>query len=115
MATNIIKITRGDSFSFEFDYPLLKANEVIYFALLYPNQAFEDAIIIKGYTLEDQNVADGSFAIKLSPRETRSLAPGVYYYTIKYQRGGSIDTVGDFDDPDEVKTLIERTKFIVCE
>ena len=115
MATNIIKITRGDSFTFSFDYYLLKANEVIYFALLYPNQDFEDAIIIKGYTLEDQNVADGSFEIKLSPRETRSLAPGVYYYTIKYQRGGSIDTVGDFDDPDEVKTLIERTKFIVCE
>lgn len=115
MATGIIKITRGDSFSFDFEYKLLNANEVIYFALVYPNKPFEEAILIKGYTLEDQDATTGNISIKLSPRETNSLVSGVYYYTIKYQRGGSIDTVGDLDDPDEVKTLIERTKFIVCD
>ena len=45
MANNIIMMNRGDSFEFEINHPLLKANEVIYFALLYPNQPFEDAAI----------------------------------------------------------------------
>lgn len=115
MATTIIKITRGDSFAFELNYPILKSNEVIYFAIGYPNKSFEDSLVIKGYTTEDQDIKTGVISIRLSPKETRSFAPGVYYYTIKYQRGGSFETVGDLDDPEEVKTLVERTKFIVCE
>ena len=115
MSSNIIKITRGDSFEFELCHPLLGTNEVIYFAIGYPNQPFEESLIIKGYTTEDQKVDTGAIVIKLSPKETRSFAPGVYYYTIKYQLGGSLETVGDLDDPEEVKTLVERTKFIVCE
>lgn len=113
MANNIIMMNRGDSFEFEINHPLLKANEVIYFALLYPNQAFEDAILIKGYTTEDQDATNGDILVKLSSKETRNLAPGTYYYTVKYQRGGTLETVGDLDDPDEVKTLVDRAKFII--
>ena len=77
-----------------------------------PHQRFEDAILIKGYTREDQN-DDGEIIIKLTARETRNLIPGVYYYTTKLQRGGTLEAIGDDDDPEEVRTIIERTKFIV--
>lgn len=124
MSNNIIKINRGDSlariimiFSKEDASKkyLLTANDAVYFALLYPHQSFEDAIYIKGYDYRDQNQETGEITINLKSSETRTLTPGVYYYTIKLQRGGTLDTIGDFDDPDEVRTIIERTKFIINE
>ena len=124
MANRIIKINRGDSYevainvlekaSIDKKY-LLTANDVVYFAILYPHQHFEDAIVLKGYTLEDQDVQTGEILVKITPNDTRQLEPGVYYYTAKLQRGGNILTVGDFDEPEEVRTLIERTKFIINE
>ena len=122
MSKNIIKINRGDSFKFSIEIPnsdytgkyLLTSNDAVYFALLYPHQYFEDAIFIKGYAVDDQN-SDGTIDIKLSPNETRSLSPGIYYYTVKLQRGGTLENIGDFDEPDEVRTIIERTKFIINE
>ena len=124
MSTRILMLNRGDSFEFTASIPdkkdssknyFLTANDVLYFALLWPNQPFEDAIILKGYTLEDQDVKTGEIVIKLKPNETRHLTPGVYYYTTKLQRGGTLESIGDFDDPDEVRTIIERTKFIINE
>jgi len=124
MSINIIKLNRGDSWSLDTYIPsrednsqnyLLTASDVLYFALLYPNQPFEEAIIIKGYTLDDQDVATGKIVLELRPNETRSLTPGVYYYTTKLQRGGTLESIGDFDNPDEVRTIIERTKFIINE
>ena len=124
MSINIIKLNRGDSWSLDTYIPsrednsqnyLLTASDVLYFALLYPNQPFEQAIIIKGYTLDDQDVATGKIVLELRPNETRSLTPGVYYYTTKLQRGGTLESIGDFDNPDEVRTIIERTKFIINE
>lgn len=121
MSTRIIKINRGDSFEFTTIIPpegnstvnyKLTTNDALYFALLMPHQKFEDAILIKGYTHEDQN-DNGEIIIKLSARETRNLMPGIYYYTTKLQRGGTLEAIGDDDDPDEVRTIIERTKFIV--
>ena len=123
MSNNIIKINRGDSFEFSVEVPekldsskhlVLTPSDAIYFALLYPHQYFEDAIFIKGYASDDQN-NDGTFTIKLTPNETRALAPGIYYYTVKLQRGGTLENIGDLDEPDEVRTLIERTKFIINE
>lgn len=123
MSTEIIKINRGDSFEFNIKVQekysdtkyLLATTEAVYFALLYPHQKFEDAIFIKGYTLEDQNVNTGEVSIKITPNDTRCLTPGVYYYTVKLQRGGTLEAINDFDEPDEVRTLIERTKFIINE
>ena len=123
MSTSIIKINRGDSYKFDIEVTeknssskhLLMANEVVYFALVYPHQRFEEAILIKGYTLDDQDVDTGKISVKITPNDTRSLTPGVYYYTAKLQRGGTLETVNDFDEPDEVRTLIERTKFIINE
>jgi hypothetical protein len=123
MSTEIIKINRGDSYELTINVTeknssskyLLSSKDAVYFALLYPHQRFEDAILIKGYTLEDQRVEDGRIIIKITPNDTRCLTPGIYYYTVKLQRGGTLEAINDFDEPDEVRTLIERTKFIVNE
>ena len=121
MSARIIKINRGDSYEFTTSIPCkddfaknykLTVNDALYFALLHPHQRFEDAVLIKGYTHEDQNDA-GEITVRLSARETRHLVPGIYYYTTKLQRGGTLEAIGDNDDPDEVRTIIERTKFIV--
>lgn len=124
MSTRIIKINRGDSYELnirvfrnnDISKPyFLTAADVVYFALLNPHQRFEDAIFIKGYTLEDQNASSGEINVKITPNDTRSLTPGVYYYTAKLQRGGTIGVINDFDNSTEVYTLIERTKFIINE
>ena len=128
MAKNIIKLNRGDSYEFTINIPnkedvtknyILTGTDVVYFALLYPHQRFEDAILIKGYDHADHIVKNGintgEILIKIEPRDTRCLAPGIYYYTVKLQRGGTPGIINDFDAPDEVRTLVERTKFIINE
>lgn len=124
MSTKIIKVNRGDSCSLDIKVfsnkdvskpYLLTASDAVYFALLNPHQRFEEAILIKGYTLEDQNVSNGEINVNITPNDTKSLTPGVYYYTAKLQRGGTLEVLNDFDEPDEVTTLIERTKFIINE
>jgi hypothetical protein len=123
MATNIIKLNRGDSFEFYIkvtnkdntDPYILTSKDAVYFALMYPNQKFEDAIFIKGYTIGDQDIDTGEILIKVIPNDTRTLHTGIYYYTVKLQRGGTLEDLTDFDEPDEVRTLIERTKFIINE
>jgi hypothetical protein len=122
MSTMILKINRGDSVEFSVTIPeksdpglyyTLTDRDVLYFALLYPNQLFEEALILQGYTLEDQDKKTKAITIRLSPNETRLLEPGVYYYSAKLQRGGTIEALNGTDEPDEVRTIIERTKFIV--
>ena len=124
MSTRIIKINRGDSFELPVIIPdkadytkpyFLTSKDALYFALMYPNQRFEEAIFVKGYTLEEQDVKTGEIIIKIVPNDTRALTPGVYYYTAKLQRGGTLEVLDDFDEPDEVRTIIERTKFIINE
>ena len=126
MAKNIIKLNRGDSYDFKVSIPdkedctknyILTGKDVVYFALLYPHQRFEDAILIKGYDHTDCIIENGKntgkILIKIEPKDTRRLAPGIYYYTVKLQRGGSLINAKDYDEPDEVRTIIERTKFII--
>ena len=122
MSVKIVKLNRGDSWSQKTSIPcedgqnyLLTASDALYFALLYPHQPFEEAILLKGYTVEDQDTETREITLSLTPNEKRSLTPGVYYYTTKLQRGGTLESVGDFDEPDEVRTIIERTKFIINE
>lgn len=128
MAKNIIKLNRGDSYEFKVrvldkeDYTknyILTGNDVVYFALLYPHQRFEDAILIKGYDHTDHIVENGNntgeILIKIEPKDTKRLAPGIYYYTVKLQKGGTPGIVDDCDDAEEIRTIIERTKFIINE
>jgi len=126
MAKNIIKLNRGDSYEFRVSIPdkedctknfILADSDVIYFTLLYPHQRFEDALLIKGYDHTDQIIENGKntgeILIKIEPRDTKRLAPGIYYYTIKLQRGGTLGVIEDCDDAEEVRTIIDRTKFII--
>ena len=127
MSTRVIKINRGDSYEFTLMIPsksdpnkpyLLSSEDsfdAVYFALMYPNQRFEDAIFIKGYESNEQNPKTGEITIKIEPNDTRVLTPGVYYYVVKLQRGGTLEVVDDFDDAKEVRTIIDRTKFIINE
>ena len=56
MSTRIIKINRGDTYIFDIDVTeqacsnkkhLLEADEAVYFALMYPHQPFDEALLIK--------------------------------------------------------------------
>ena len=115
MSTKIIKINRGDSFEFIIDLSYtLEATDAVYFSLMLPHQSFEEALLIMGYTVEDLD-EEGNLKIQLTPNDTRCLQPGVYYYTVKLQRGGTLGIINDLDDSTEVRTIIERTKFIVNE
>lgn len=129
MAKNIIKINRGDSYEFKVKIPdkadsaknyILTDSDIVYFALLYPHQQFENAIRAKGYDYTDQIIENGENAgeilIKIEPKDTRCLAPGIYYYTIKLYSGGTLnENDGSYDNAKEVRTIIERTKFIINE
>ena len=68
MAKNIIKLNRGDSYKFKISIPdkedntknfLLTDTDVVYFALMYPHQRFEEAILIKGYDHTDHIIEKG--------------------------------------------------------
>lgn len=125
MSNKIIKINRGDSYEFTVTIPkkenplenyILQDNtDVVYFAILFPHQPFEKTCPeqVKGYTAAEQDPKTGEITIKIEPNDTRRLATGVYYYTVKLQRGGTLTVIDDFDTPDEVRTIIDRTKFIV--
>lgn len=117
MAKNIIKLTRGDSYEFKVNTDLADT-DVAYFALLYPHQRFEDAILTKGYTFTDQIDEDGNntgaISIKIKPKDTKCLAPGIYYYTVKAYCGGILnEDDGSYENAQEVYTVVERTKFII--
>lgn len=113
MSTRIIKINRGDSFEFTIDAPELSANDGVYFAIVYPNRSIEEAVLIKGVYTQAEQAEEGKIKVKLTPNDTRHIAVGVYYYTVKLQKGGSLADLGTSKEPDEVITLVERTKFIV--
>ena len=112
MAKNIIKLNRGDSYEFNVRIPDLTDKDVVYFALLYPHQCFEDAILIKGYEYTDINIDNeniGDLLIKIEPKDTGCLASGTYYYTVKLYRGGSLlNAIDNFSEPEEIRTIIER-------
>ena len=119
MSTRIIKINRGDSFEFILPVPTsnFSCTDAVYFALMYPHQKIEDAIILKGYSGSDPEVdrANNKIKVKLTHNDTKYLAPGVYYYTVKLHVGGSLEDMGASEEPSDVRTIIERTKFIVNE
>ena len=116
---NIIRINRGDTFSFDFTINdanspegryILKDDDALYFGLMDPHQLFEDALVKKRYTKDDCDNM-GNLVIKLNAEDTLDLCPGVYYYSIKLHK--VTDTEEDYID--EVITIINKTKFIICD
>ena len=115
----IITINRGDSFSFPLVLNMgttlnpskyfLDEHAFIYFAVMEPNQPFENALIKKKYTVHDVDEY-GNVLIKFRPQDTQCVLPGKYYYQVKLQRFNS-------DDPEdyEVDTVIDKTLFYITE
>jgi hypothetical protein len=121
MANNIIMLNRGETYVFDFVLhdPIydesgvyeLQDNEILYFALMYPHTKIEDAVILRGYTKE--SLDGNTFEIRLNPEDTYDLPVGVYYYTIKLQRGVDIEKeIGNFR-AGEMMTIVPRTKFVL--
>lgn len=118
-ANNIIRLNRGDTFSFDFTINdanspegryILQNDDALYFGLMDPHQPFEFATLKKKYTKEDCDEM-GNLVIKLNAEDTLDLLPGVYYYSIKLHK--LCDTEEEYID--EVITIIPKTKFIICD
>ena len=111
----IIQLTRGDSLKLPLfinantdSDPIrytLKSSDTIYFALLEPNQRFEDAILKKVFTYNSPKTEFNDIWITLKPSDTEELLPGKYYYTLKLK---SIDN----DSNEEfIRTIIPEKEF----
>lgn len=115
----IITVTRGDTFVLPltlnggtnldpYQYQL-DENSFVYFAVMEPNQPFEDALIKKKYSVKDTDEY-GDVLIRFRPQDTQCVFPGKYYYQVKLQRFNS-------DDPEdyEVDTVVDKTLFYITE
>ena len=90
---NVFQLCRGDTFIFPINinggtklypeqYELLDT-DIIYGAILEPNQAFEDAIIRKKITKNSKTDKDGFPLFILESEDTEYLLTGKYYFTLK--------------------------------
>ena len=112
---HVITINRGDSVSLAIplyngkfpdseDKLVLDEGDIIFFGLMLPNQKFECAIIKKEFTSVNFD-NDGDFVLTLEPIETMKLIPSVYYYELKLLK----------KEDSSIKTLIQKTKFIITD
>lgn len=111
----IITLHRGDNFSIplyiNFGHQLdlirykLKENEKVFFALLEPNQPFEEALLKKTYTKDDLNKYN-DVIIKITSEDTINLIPGTYYYEIKLESF-------EEDGSKVISTIVPRTIFYI--
>ena len=120
MANNIIVLNRGDSYSFnltiidensESGIYNLEGDDAVYLGIMDPHQPFELALVKKKYTVEDLDEA-GNLFIEILPEDTIDLFPGIYYYSIKLKIDHTDDDGFEFSG---VKTIINNTKFILCD
>lgn len=111
---NVIQLVRGDDFSFVLNVEdentengnyILNDNDALYLGVTLPHQPFENALIKKKYTKEDQNL-DGNIIATIDSKDTIDLIPGVYYYSVKLRQ--NIDT-----EYEKVTTVIYKTKFVL--
>lgn len=109
----IIKLTRGDSFSVplfinagtELD-PIryqLGEGEYVYLGLMQPNYCFEDALVRKKYSRENEN-EHGDVVVTFDSIDTVHLHPGKYFYEVKA-------VLLDSEKKEIVNTIIPRKEF----
>ena len=121
---DIVVINRGDSFDLDFiindpesdsnEY-VMSGNDAVYFGLMDPHQPFEYALVRKKYTAADLD-EEGILTIEIKPEDTLDLVPGVYYYQIKLLMDhDEQDEEGNITHVNRVATVINKTKFIICE
>ena len=77
----------------------LDESDEIYFAILEPNQCWENAIVKKKFT----NLSGTELKIELKPQDTMCLLPGLYYYQVKLRK------------KDQVYTLNNRSRLYILE
>lgn len=92
----IIYLMRGDSYSqpieinlgtpFSPRYYYLGENDCLYFGLMHPNQAFENAVLKKKYTYLSDTDENGNILLSIEPEDTLNLPVGKYFYMIKLKR-----------------------------
>ena len=112
----IIHLLRGDSYTNPIIINLgskldpviykLTENDSLYFGLMEPNQAFEEAVLKKKYTCLSETDSNGNILLKLLPSDTLNIAVGKYYYMVK------LKTVNDLGE-ESVKTIIPPTQFFL--
>lgn len=117
-SNGIINLNRGDAFSLDVTINigtiiepiiyLMKNKDKLYFALMEPNEPFEQALMRRMFTEADQD-SSGNVLMKFPAEQTEYIMPGTYYYTVKLVRQ---DT--DEDEP-LVDTIIPKTKFVIIE
>lgn len=110
----IITLMRGDSLTtpiyvnvgtkLQPKYRKLTENDKLYFGLMEPGQAFEDAVIKKVFDATSLTDADGNTLLVLQPQDTEKLLVGKYYYMIKLR---SVDSWGQ----EMVRTIVPSTLF----
>lgn len=115
----IITVNRGDSFrmplvlnigtKFEPMRLTLDDYSFVYFAVMEPNQPFENALIRKKFTKDDL-LENGDILIKFKPQDTQCVLPGKYYYQVKLQKVNPNNA-----DDYEVHTVIDKTLFYILE
>lgn len=86
-------------------YPM-QEGDTLYVGIMEPNAPFECSLIRKALHKEDVN-AEGDVVLRLGPKETECLLPGLYYYEAKLEceRGGRT----------EVHTVVPRRRFVLVE
>lgn len=112
----IIYLPRGDSYSAPIiinlgtelfpEYYTLKGQDALYFGLMEPNQAFEDAILKKKYTASSLRDENGNTLLRLKPSDTSGLYAGKYYYTVKLK-------IVEDGETTLVKTVIPPSQFFI--
>lgn len=124
---NIIVMNRGDSCDFDLTISdeastsgryKLTGDDTVYFGLMDPGQPFEVALVRKKFTVEDTDDM-GNLVISLKPEDTLDLYPGKYFYAVKlHLNHDDIDPntgLPTGDRVDRVVTVINKTKFIICD
>ena len=110
----IINLMRGDSFTTPIyvnigsklspRYYKLGPMDKLYFGLMEPNKAFEEAIVKKVFDFTSPQDSDGNTLLTLKPTDTEKLLVGKYYYMIKLR---SVDTFNQ----ETVRTIVKPTLF----
>lgn len=113
-SNGIINLMRGDSFTTPIlinigtvlspQYYTLRETDKLYFGLMEPNQAFEDAVVKKVFDFTSPQDGEGNTLLMLKPTDTEKLLVGKYYYMIKLR---TIDAFGQ----EAVRTVIKPTLF----
>jgi hypothetical protein len=123
---NMIVLNRGDTYEFDIIIEddsskdgryYLQDEDAVYFGLMDPKQPFEDALVRKKFTAENQE-DDGKIIITLYPEDTLDLLPGTYYYAVKahLQHNYTHPITGEVVDyVDRVITIVNKTKFFICD